>query len=175
MLHNLTGGRWGYAIRRPLESAYRTLPLLLVLFLPIFFGIHKLYDWSHSDEPLKSHQRMYLQSRYFILRSVIYFAIWIAFAFLVNRPSHRPERTPDTQQGRRWRKLSSLGLVVYAFTLSFAAIDWVMSLEHQWYSTVIGMLFIAGQACLPLRLRSWCWLTSHNTRPPPSRFHQTAQ
>lgn len=150
MLHHLTGGAWGVAIRRPLESATRTLPLLAVLFLPIAFGMKYLYPWARPEEvaadPLLQAKQAYLNVPFFLARSAAYFVIWIAVAFLLNRWSLEQDHAGSRALTRRMQLLSAAGLVAYGLTMTFASIDWVMSLEPHWFSTMYGVLYIAGQA-----------------------------
>jgi hypothetical protein len=173
MLQHLTGGGWGLALRRPLETAARTLPLMALLFLPLFFGLGKLYIWV-SDEtargvdssPLRAH---YLSTGFFVLRTVLYFILWIGLAFILNVWSKREDHNPDPALTRRFQVLSSTGLLIYCLTMTFASIDWVMSLDPHWYSTIFGMIFIVGQALNSLALMT-ALLALLATRPPLSKI-----
>jgi hypothetical protein len=158
MLQHLTSGHWGIIIRRPLESATRTLPLLVVFFLPIaLFGMKYLYS-GHDNEKgwlnapasgegaLTDFQKSYLTTQGFYIRALIYFALWLALMFVFNIWS----KQQDTNQGdralrRRLKMLAGPGIILYVFAMSFAAIDWVMSLSPHWASTIYGFLFVAGQ------------------------------
>ncbi|HEV8607705.1 MAG TPA: hypothetical protein VGQ99_20385 [Tepidisphaeraceae bacterium] len=171
MLQHLTGGRWGLVLRRLLETAARTLPLMAVLFIPLFFGLGKLYIWvsdpaarGEGTSGLRTH---YLTSPFFILRTIFYFALWIGLAFILNHWSNREDRAADPNLVRRFRLLSSGGLLIYCLTMTFAAIDWVMSLDPHWYSTIFGLLFIVGQALGSLALMT-ALLALVSTRPPLS-------
>ena len=149
MLQYLTGGAWGLVLRRVLESGTRTLPLVALLFLPILFGLGRLYEWSHADEvardPLLAHKAPYLNAPFFVGRAVFYFAAWLALAYFLNRWSLEQDRGDDRRLSRKLQLLSSGGIVLYGLTVTFSSIDWVMSLEPHWYSTMYGVLFIAGQ------------------------------
>ena len=152
MLYHLVGGAWGTVIRRIMEAGMMTLPLMAVLFLPIFFNLDRLYDWARpgvvaKDPKLIDITHSYLYSGGIFWRYVIYFAIWIGMAFLLSRWSSQQDY-PESE-GRstlRFRALSAPGLVLYSLTASFAIIDWVMSLQARWISTIYGLIFIAGQA-----------------------------
>ncbi len=150
MLHHLTGGAWGIPIRRPLESGTRTLPLVAVLFLPIAFGIKHLYSWSRpgaaSSDPLLAAKAAYLNVPFFLARAVFYFAVWIGIAYFLNRWSLEQDHSGSPATSRKLQLLSAGGLVAYGLTMTFASIDWVMSLEPHWFSTMYGVLYIAGQA-----------------------------
>jgi hypothetical protein len=151
MLQHLTGGHWGIVIRRPLESATRTLPLLAVLFLPIIFGMKYLYGaWLDPErvreEPLSSLQQGYLTPHWFYVRAFLYFAIWLALMFAFNRWSREQDVNPTDRTLRsRFKILAGPGIIIYVFVMTFAAIDWVMSISPHWASTIYGFLFVAGQ------------------------------
>jgi hypothetical protein len=154
MLQHLTGGHWGIVIRRPLESATRTLPLVAVFFIPIVLGMKRLYVWTGTVEPsLTGFQKTYLTAHGFITRAIVYFAIWLVLMFLLNRWSTQQDANPqDAALRQRFKILGGPGIILYAFTMSFAAIDWVMSLSPHWASTIYGFLFIAGQAISSMAL-----------------------
>lgn len=149
MLHHVTGGAWGLPIRRPLESGTRTLPLMALLFLPIVVGARKLYEWADpaavARDAVLQHKSLYLNVPFFFGRAVLYFGAWLAFAYFLNRWSLQQDATGGRPINRRLQLLSSAGLVVYGLTVTFASIDWAMSLEPHWFSTMYGVLFIAGQ------------------------------
>jgi hypothetical protein len=149
MLQHVTGGTWGAAIRRVLESATRTLPLLLVLFVPLLFGLTHLYEWADAahvaDDPLLQHKSLYLNVPFFLGRAVFYFATWLVLMRLLNRWSVEQDTAATPAVERRLEYLSRGGLLLYSLTMTFASIDWVMSLEPHWYSTIYGILFIGGQ------------------------------
>jgi hypothetical protein len=147
MLQHITGGAWGAMIRRILESASRTLPLLFVLFLPIVFLAGSLYEWSHAnavanDEILR-HKSSYLNLPFFTVRALVYFAVWVTLAHFLSRWSREQDRGVLNVQ--RLENISRGGLLLFAMTMTFASIDWAMSLEPHWYSTIYGILFIGGQ------------------------------
>ncbi|HYB61307.1 MAG TPA: hypothetical protein VEH50_07495 [Methylomirabilota bacterium] len=146
MLQYLTGGDWGMVIRRPLEAATRTLPLGLLLFVPLAFGMRHVYEWT-SGEALPPHKADYLTIHFFLVRAGIYFAIWLALAWLVNHWSRRQDASGDAQNKRK-KKLTMLagpGIILYGLAVSFAAVDWIMSLDPSWYSSIFGMLIMGGQ------------------------------
>jgi hypothetical protein len=152
MLQHLTSGHWGVIIRRPLESATRTLPLLAAFFLPIlFFGMQYLYGaWLKPEalekEPLSHFQQTYLTSSRFQLRAAIYFAIWLALMFIFNYLSKQQDANREDRALRlRLKMLAGPGIILYVFAMTFASIDWVMSLSPHWASTIYGFLFVAGQ------------------------------
>jgi hypothetical protein len=148
MLHHLVGGAWSIVIRRILESGMMTLPLMFVLFIPILLNLPKLYFWARpglTDPKIIEIQHSYLNFNGILLRYIVYFAIWFGMAYFLNRWSTEQDTIAD-QSTLRFRALSSIGLVIYSLTISFAVIDWVMSLQARWISTIYGFIFIAGEA-----------------------------
>jgi hypothetical protein len=149
MIQNTVGGRWGLVIQRVAEAATMTLPLLAVLFVVIIIGIPQLYEWSHAEvvahDEILQHKAPYLNTPFFIARSVIYFVIWIAIAVLLRKWSVKLDEHPDDAATRkRLRNLSAPGLLIFGITVTFASVDWMMSLEPHWYSTIYGMKFGVG-------------------------------
>ena len=150
MIHHLTGGAWGLAIRRILEAGTRTLPLMALLFIPLLFGMPKLYVWARAsevarDRHLQELTRAYLNFSGFLGRAIVYFAIWAVLAYLLNRWSDAQDNAALPDNTHRFRALSGPGLVLYAFCMSFAAIDWAMSLSPHWISTIYPLIFLVGQ------------------------------
>jgi hypothetical protein len=148
MLHYLSGGAWGIVVRRIGESAVGTLPVLAVLFVPIAIGMPRLYVWARADavaaDPTLQQKHVYLNPPFFLVRAALYFLAWIGLAWVLVRWSRRRDAVPDPHP-RRFRLLSAPGLVVYGITITFASIDWGMSIEPHWFSTVYPMMFGVGQ------------------------------
>jgi hypothetical protein len=146
MLHNLTGGGWGNPIRRIAEAATRTFPVMGLLFIPLFFGLPQLFPWARPAEvrldPLLQYKRPYLNTGFFTVRVLIYFAVWLTLAHFLNRWSRKQDETGDPAIEERLEEISGPGLILYGLTVTFASIDWVMSLEPHWYSTIYGMIFM---------------------------------
>jgi hypothetical protein len=148
-LHNLSGGAWGLVIRRALESGLRTLPLLALLFLPLLLGLGHLYVWARpeavaADEVLR-HKSAYLNVPFFLVRAVLYFGIWIAVARGLVAWAIGNDVPPEAPAARRLRRLSGPSLALYGATMTFASVDWAMSLEPHWSSTMYGVIFTGGQ------------------------------
>jgi hypothetical protein len=156
MLQHLTGGRWGISLRRVLEAGTRTLPLLAFGFVPILVGKKNLYVWTNPEivaaDPLLLHKAPYLNVPFFVARTVVYFVLWIGLAYLLNRWSKEQDASGDPRLARRLQGLSGPGLAVYVLTVTFASVDWLMSLEPHWFSTLYGGLLIVGQALGALAL-----------------------
>lgn len=156
MVQHLTGGGWGLLIRRILESAAGTLPVLTVLFAPIVLSLvisDRLYPWTDPaavTDPILSHKRLYLNVSAFIGRAIAYFVIWGGLVYLLNRGSRRQEASDDPRLSVRLRMVSGPGLVLYGLSVTFAAIDWVMSLQPHWFSTIFAVIFAVAQALAAL-------------------------
>src|ERR1700680_3935983 len=136
MLRHLTKGAWGMVIRRILGAAMRCVPLMAALFVPLLFGLPKLYIWArpldsiadnHLREHLQELTKTYLSVNGFIIRAVIYFAIWNLLSFLLTKWSAEQDHPPMRDNSSRFKAPSGPGLILYGFTITFAVIDWVMS------------------------------------------------
>ena len=148
MLQHLTGGGWGLVIRRVLEAATRTLPFMAVLFIPIVLGSHSLYPWRNQEElaehPVVQFKAPFLNLPFFTIRAAVYFGVWIVLAYFLNQWSLLQDRTADVRYTKRMRVLSGPGMVALIFAVTFASIDWYMSLEPEWFSTIYGFIFVAS-------------------------------
>jgi hypothetical protein len=149
-IYHLAGGAWGAVTRRIMEAATRLLPILALLFIPIVvFGMHSLYEWTHSDvvnaNKILKEKSAYLNIPFFVVRAAIYFLIWISLSLLLNKRSAQQDQTQDPTIPARLELTGGLGLVLYGLTMTFASVDWMMSLDPHWYSTVFGLLVITGQ------------------------------
>lgn len=156
MIQYLTGGAWGVLLRPVLEASSRTLWLLAVLFVPVaaalFLGASSPYPWARPPEQVARGEvvdelraRLWLLNPPFVLaRAAAYFAVWLALGYFLRAWSARWQNG-DAPAGERLPALSGPGLVAYAVTITFAAIDWVMSLEPFWKSTMYPPLYAVGQ------------------------------
>jgi len=143
LLHHLTGAKWSVVLRRFFENIMTLIPWLALLFIPLFFGLSHLYEWSHSPlhDELLAHKSPYLNVRFFILRNVLYFCIWSALAMALYRASRRQDVGGT---GQPFVRLSAPGVILSALTVTFAAFDWLMSTEAHWYSTIFGVYFFGA-------------------------------
>ena len=149
MIQYLTGGAWGLLLRRILEASSGTLPLLAVLFLPLVAGLSKLYVWIKpqvvADSPELAHKAAYLNPEAFEIRAAIYLSLWTLLALLLNRWSNQQDQARvAVDLSRRSSTLSGPGLAICGVTITFASIDWIMSLEPRWFSTIFPPLYGAG-------------------------------
>jgi len=148
MVSHLSGGGWGIVARRVFEASSRTLPFLALAFLPIAFGLEDLYLWAQpallASDKIIQHKAPYLNQSFFLVRTVLYFVIWSGIAWTLSAWSQRQDAGADTSL--RMQRLSGGGLLVYAITVFFMSVDWIMSLDPHYYSSIYGMLFMVGQA-----------------------------
>jgi len=148
MVGHLSGGAWAVVIRRVNEASSRVLPFMAILFIPIALGVHELYTWSNPEivahDAVLQHKAPYLNVPFFLARTALYFILWSSLAFLISKLSLDQERG-EHGQALKMQRLSGGGLVVYALTVLFMSVDWIMSLDPHWFSTIYGILFMGGQ------------------------------
>jgi hypothetical protein len=150
MLNHLVPGEWGWLLRRMAEAAAMNLPIVALLFVPVLLGLGHLFPWADahavaSDRVLQ-HKAAYLNKGFFLARAAIYFAVWIALAFVLRHLSLENDRTGERRPLRRAQRVSAAGVVLYVITMSFAAVDWVLSRDAHWFSTILGLLVVVSQA-----------------------------
>lgn len=157
MIHALTGGAWGEQLGPGLRAAIRALPLALVLFAPVLAMTPWIYPWAAADA--HGHfQRDYLNVPFFGARSVGFAVIWLALSLAMR-----------TSNPARRAAVSGVGLVLLGLTVTFAAIDWVMSLEAPWPSTMFPVLFATGQALQATALAVLLCMTTPAARALPAK------
>ena len=148
LMHHVVGGKWGMLIRRLCEAGARTLPFMAVLLIPILLGMTVLYAWTRPeaahDTSIQS-KAAYLNVPFFVARAIIYFAIWFLYSHLLSKWSSELDRTHDERLISKMRAVSAPGLVVLTLTTTFAFVDWIMSLEPHWFSTIYGAMFMIGE------------------------------
>jgi len=150
MIHHLTDGNWGFPVRRIWEAGARTTPLMLLLLLPILlFGMEPIFPWARpeaAEDALIQAKAQYLNMPSFLLRSAIYFVFWIGFAYFLSSGSFKQDQEDEPNEKRAsWmRKVSGLGIFVMAMTVTFASVDYAMSIDPHWFSTIFGFLFAAS-------------------------------
>ena len=152
MLQHLSGGQWGLIGRRIFEAASRNLPVVMLFFLPLLFRMPSVYHWAApgaaAHDEILQQKAGYLNVPFFIGRAVFYFLTWMLCTFMLNKYSAAQERGEagmDPGDTRQARVVAAPGLLVYALTISFAAVDWVMSINAHWFSTIFGMLLMVSQ------------------------------
>lgn len=157
MLHHLTDAGWSTVIRRPAEQCLAALPALAILFLPVFLGMSVLFRWTGEtveSDPMMAVKQPFLNQPFFILRAILYFAVWFMLARKMRGQSLRQDHTADPQCSFSMRRWSAPGMILYALTFTFASIDWLMTLDHHWYSTIFGVLIYAGGTVAAIALLS---------------------
>ncbi len=146
---HLTNGRWGLVIRRILEAATKNFWLMAALFLPLYIGVPHLYPWAREADRADSEgltwiHGVYLNKPQFLGRAVIYFAIWSTMTYFFTRWSAEQDE-PGNRSHKRSSALAGPGALLFGFPLTFASVDWVMSLSYGWTSTIYGLIFLIGQ------------------------------
>ena len=149
MINHLTEGHWGLPARRIWEAASRTMPLLIVLFLPIVVGMDSIFSWTHPDpaDEIIAGKATYLNTTFFMVRAAIFLGMWTFFGYLLSKFSMSQDSDDPANfdvWALRLRKVSGPGLLLMALTVTFYSVDWVMSLDPHWFSTLFGFLFAAS-------------------------------
>jgi len=156
MIRHLTGGGWGVVIRRIQGAAMRTVGMMAILFIPLCFGLSRLYPWAmpldaiqndHIREHLAKHSFVYayLNPKFFIIRAIVYFAIWNLISYLLSLWSKQGDNPNAPDNTQKFKVVAGPGLILYGFTITFAVIDWVMSLDPSWISTIFGLIILIGE------------------------------
>lgn len=147
MIYHLTAGSWGVPARRIWESGGRTMPLMAILAIPVVLGMQTLFPWARpeaADDAIIQAKAAYLNEPFFLIRVVFYMVLWSAIAFLLSRWSLQQDVEGPQPAIRKLRFLSGAGLVLMALSLTFFSVDFVMSLDPHWFSTIFGFLFAAA-------------------------------
>lgn len=153
LVHNVVGGGWGFIMRRFLEAATRLLPLMAVLYVPMFFGLDRIYAWPHpGHDRVLLGQTWWMNLPFFLARIVIMFAFWGTVAFFINKWSAAQDTVDDPMLTHRLNMLSAPAIPVFVLSVTCLAIDWVMVLTPHWVSSIIGFLFVVGQGLSTLAL-----------------------
>jgi hypothetical protein len=168
MIQFMTGGAWGMMARRTFEAGSRVLPLMAVLVIPIYLGATKLFPWTFPEamhDKVLQDKAFWLNLPGFYLRAPIYYIIWGVLMFLLNKWSLEQDKTGDIKLAIRLERLSGAGIVIFVFTMTAAAIDWLMSLSPHWFSTIYGLLVIVGQVLSALALSVAAFVLMSNYAP----------
>ncbi len=173
MLQYVTGGAWGVVIRRVVEACARTIPFVGLLFLPIAFGVYELYEWAnHPEDKIIAWRGIYMQPAWWVARTVVYFIVFSAMAYLLSGWGAKQDASADYEESAKWlgraTAVSAPGIVLFVALVTFASVDWMMTLEPHWFSTMWGFLFTAGWA-----LSCFCFsvaiLAYFSDKPPLDR------
>jgi hypothetical protein len=168
MIHHLVDATWSVVLRRLVETLAYTLPILLIFFIPVLLGMSHLYPWTDATMVAEDHLLVkktgFLNTGFFLLRTVIYFGIWTFLAFKLRSLSLKQDSGHDVGITKSWRKISAPGMILFALTTTFASFDWIMSLDPHWYSTIFGAYYFAGAAmsCMAITMIMVVYLHSKN-------------
>ncbi|MCB1198319.1 MAG: hypothetical protein KDK51_08085 [Deltaproteobacteria bacterium] len=149
MVHHLVGARWSIVVRRVSETMANAIPYVGIAFLIILFlGLESLYHWTHNNpvDHLLAHKRPYLNVPFFMVRAVLFIGIWSFLGHYLYKHSIAGDQKYEVSDNSKLYKISAPGLIVFAMAITFAAFDWIMTLDHHWYSTIFGVYFFAGCA-----------------------------
>lgn len=156
MLHHLVNATWSIVLRRISENLMVTLPLLFLFFIPILLFIGKLYYWSDTyivvHDSLLEKKSPFLNTGFFIFRSIVYFIVWSFFSLVLYRNSTLQDSDFQEYRVKRMKAYSAGGMVLFALTITFASFDWIMSLDAHWYSTIFGVYIYSGSYLAVLAL-----------------------
>ncbi|KAA3611193.1 MAG: hypothetical protein D8M58_14560 [Calditrichaeota bacterium] len=148
LVNHLFGSQWNIVMRRFTEAAMYSFPLLAIFFIPILFGMHDLYHWTHEEvvasDPILTAKAGYLNNTFFIIRAVFYFTVWFLISRVLYKLSLKQDKDPDDKIILKMKQISAPGMILFALTSTFASFDWLMSLEPHWFSTIYGLYFFAG-------------------------------
>lgn len=169
MVQHLARAGWSVTVRRTAETLGNNLLVMLLLFLPLLLGVHELYHWTHEDVRAADHlvqtKSAYLNLPFFYARAAFYFLVWVFLGSWFLRMSRRQDETSDPQLSRTMGRMAAPGLILFALTLTFFAVDWIMSIDAHWYSTMFGVYYFAGAVvafyCTLILIVSWLRKTGH--------------
>jgi len=154
IIQHLTRAGWSVVVRRLAEHLMKNVGLLAILFVPVLFGLHDLYHWTHAEEVLKDYllqvKAPYLNIPFFVARVVLFFGIWIWVARKFFNLSVAQDSSGDHSLTLKMQKASTYGILLFGLSLTFSMVDWVMSITPHWYSTMFGVYFFAGSAMAAL-------------------------
>lgn len=159
LIHHVTGAYWGVVMRRVAENLAYTLPLMGILMIPLFFGMHDLFHWTHLDDPHVAHDKIlqwkapYLNTTFFFIRNVLFFVIWSWLAHSL-RALSLSQDTGNAESLVKMRRKAAAGTVLFSITVTLFAFDWLMSLDPHWYSTIFGVYVFSGGFLTALALLS---------------------
>jgi hypothetical protein len=148
MLQHVTGAVWSVVVRRGSEALAMVIPVVALLFVPLLFGLHSLYHWTDTNavahDAVLTSKAPYLNTTFFIIRLAVYFVIWTWLAWMLNKHSFAQDDDRDPMHSYSLRKISAGGMFLFAFSITFFAFDWLMSLTPHWYSTIFGVYVFVG-------------------------------
>jgi hypothetical protein len=150
MLQHLTRAGWSVVVRRIAEGLASNLRWMWILFVPVAIGMQRagLYEWTHpGHDPLLIHKQPFLNPTFWLLRAALYFAVWAGLSHYFLRASAAQDESGDPRLTLRMQRVAAPAMILYAFTQTFAIIDWVMSLEPHWFSTMFGVYYFAASCC----------------------------
>jgi len=162
LIQMITRAGWSVVVRRIPETLMTSIPLMALFFLPILFGVHEIYHWAVPHVMVEDHvlhaKSPYLNIPFFVIRGIIFFGLWYWLAKTFYSNSIAQDTNPDGERTLKLQKYATFGIILFALSLTFAFIDWVMSLTPHWYSTIFGVYFFGGSVLIALTVTSLLYL-----------------
>ncbi|MEZ4655372.1 MAG: hypothetical protein R3E12_17725 [Candidatus Eisenbacteria bacterium] len=168
VVNHLAGSTWSVVVRRLAEAVSANLWLMALLVIPLLLGMGRLYEWTHADvvaaDPLLAGKSAYLNKTFFLIRTAIYFLVWIGFSQYFFRQSRRQDETGEVGITVTMEKVSAPAIILFAVTVTFAAFDYLMSLNPHWFSTIFGVYYFSGSMFAFFALPLIVLFCQHNGR-----------
>ena len=181
ILHHLTRATWSTAFRRVAENVSSVLPWAFIGFIPVVIGLHDLYHWSHAEavaaDPILQGKSGYLNQPFFLVRAGIYLGLWTLMALFFRKMSVQQDESGDVQLTFRMRWWAPLSTLAFALSVTYAAFDWIMSLNPHWFSTMFGVIFAGSMiSAFAMLILLGTWLQKNAALVPrsPRIFHDAA-
>ena len=184
ILHHLTRATWSTAFRRVAENVASVLPWAFIGFIPVVIGLHDLYHWSHAEavaaDPILKGKSGYLNQPFFLVRAGIYLGLWTLMALFFRKMSVQQDQSGDVQLTFRMRWWAPLSTLAFALSVTYAAFDWIMSLNPHWFSTMFGVIIFAGSmiSAFAMLILLGTWLQKNaalSTTLTPGIFHDAGK
>jgi len=154
LMHHLSGGRWGIVLRRAMEAGARTIPIAALFAVPLLLRLDRLFVWADpatvAGDHLLQHKASYLNPLAFTVRFVVIVAIFTLYAYLLSKRSAEQDAEGDRGRAYNMMRISSVGFLIYVLAMSFLGIDWLMSLDPHWFSSLYGAIYLAGSGMAAL-------------------------
>lgn len=147
-LEYIAGADWSTPIRRVPEFFATLLPVLLVLVIPILVFNHDLFHWAHKEaveqDKILQSKAPYLNQSFFIIRTFVFIGLWVLFFWVMTKNSRKQDETKDQTLTTKNIRFSAVFILIFAVSITFTAIDFMMSLQPHWFSTIYGVYYFAG-------------------------------
>ncbi|MDA0699851.1 MAG: hypothetical protein O3A02_01400 [bacterium] len=173
LVNHMAGGSWGAVVRRPLEAMASALPIAMLFFLPVLFFTPQLYPWADAAyvaaHPIMAWKAGYLNSTWFVVRTLLYFALWLVAAWIYLRGAREQDAVDVGKAGilgYRMKRTAAVWIIVHALAMTLAVTDWTMSLSPEWWSGIYGLIFMISQVicAMALVILTMVWMSNRSRR-----------